>query len=152
MPIELVCVIGGTLLSMAFQFGPNFGVKPIGAIPTGFPELQLPAFDLINDLVVDGITVAMVSYTVSVSMALIFAQKSNYEVDFNQELLAMGSGNTIGSFFGCLPIAASLSRSHIQHSVGGRTQVASLVSCGILAVVLLWVGPFFEPLPRVSNS
>lgn len=47
-----------------------------------------------------------------------------------------------------MPFAASLSRSYIQQMSGGRTQVASLISCGILAVVLLWIGPVFEPLPR----
>lgn len=152
MPIELMCVIGGTLISMAMQLVPSYGLKPIGDIPTGFPAVQMPVFELLGELFLDGFTVAMVSYTVSVSMALIFAQKLKYEVDFNQELLAMGSGNVVGSFFGCLPFSASLSRSVIQQTVGGRTQVASVVSCGILAIVLLWVGPFFEPLPRVRNK
>lgn len=83
-------------------------------------------------------------------MALLFAQKLNYEIQFNQELLAMGLGNLLGSMFSCLPFAASMSRSTIQQNVGGRTQLASIVSCGILAIILLWVGPFFEMLPRVS--
>lgn len=149
-PIELIAVVGGTIFSRYLHLQDVYGIKPIGDIPTGFPELELPKFDLISDLIVDGFTVAMVSYTVSVSMALIFAQKLNYEIDFNQELLAMGGGNVVGSFFSCIPFAASLSRSSIQQSVGGRTQLASLISCGILAVVLLWIGPFFEPLPRVN--
>lgn len=83
-------------------------------------------------------------------MALIFAQKFNYEIDFNQELLAMGAGNILGSFCSCLPISASLSRSAIQQSTGGKTQIASLISCSLLIFVLLWIGPFFEELPRVS--
>lgn len=60
-----------------------------------------------------------------------------------------GIGNLVGSFFSCMPFTASLSRSLIQQTVGGRTQLASLISCGILVSVLLWIGPFFEPLPRV---
>lgn len=60
-----------------------------------------------------------------------------------------GLGNLVGSFFSCMPITASLSRSLIQQTVGGHTQLASLISCGILVSVLLWIGPFFEPLPRV---
>lgn len=51
-----------------------------------------------------------------------------------------------------MPFTASLSRSLIQQTVGGRTQLASLISCGILISVLLWIGPFFEPLPRVIYS
>lgn len=55
----------------------------------------------------------------------------------------------VGSFFSCMPFSASLSRSSIQQSVGGRTQIASIVSCAILIIVLNWIGPFFEPLPKV---
>lgn len=113
---------------------------------TGF---EVPDLNLAKQLVVDGFIVSMVSYTVSVSMALIFAQKLAYEIDFNQELLAMGASNLVGSFFSCLPLSASLSRSIIQQSTGGRTQIASVISCGILTFVLLWIGPFFELLPRV---
>lgn len=54
----------------------------------------------------------------------------------------------VGSFFSCMPFSASLSRSSIQQAVGGKTQLASIVSCTILIVVLMWIGPFFEPLPR----
>lgn len=107
--------------------------------------------NLAKELIVDGFVVSMVSYTVTVSMALIFAQQLNYEIDFNQELLAMGASNLCGSFFSCLPISASLSRSAIQQQTGGRTQIASLISCGILTFVLLWIGPFFELLPRVRH-
>lgn len=105
--------------------------------------------ELVREVGVDSFIIAMVSYTISVSMALIFASKLNYEIDFNQELLAMGVGNMVGSCFSCMPFAASLSRSAIQEASGGKTQLASLVSCGILTFVLLWIGPFFEDLPRV---
>lgn len=149
-PIELIAVVGGTLLSKYLGFESNYAIKTIGHIPTGFPVPTLPELNILNDLLIDSFTIAMVSYTVSVSMALIFAQQQNYEIDFNQELLAMGAGNLVGSFFSCMPFSTSLSRSTIQQSVGGKTQIASIISCSLLAIVLLWVGPFFEVLPRVS--
>lgn len=99
----------------------------------------------------DGFIIAMVSYTINVSMALTFAQRFNYEIDFNQELLAMGASNVCGSLFSCLPLSASLSRSAVQVLAGGRTQVTSVVSCGILTFILLWIGPFFEILPKVND-
>jgi solute carrier family 26 protein len=40
----------------------------------------------------------------------------------------------------------------IQQTVGGKTQLASLVSCILLLFVLLFIGPCFEPLPNVSYS
>lgn len=104
-----------------------------------------------TSVLLDGFTIAVVSYSVTMSMGLTFAQKLNYEIDANQELLAQGTGNLLGSVFSCMPFTASLSRSTIQQSVGGKTQIASLVSCSILLAILLWVGPLFEPLPKVRK-
>jgi solute carrier family 26 protein len=64
--------------------------------------------------------------------------------------ILQGASNILGSFFSCLPFSASLSRSLIQQTVGGKTQLASVVSCLLLLLVLLLIGPFFEPLPNVS--
>lgn len=52
------------------------------------PYPTLPAFSLFPKIVMDSLTITMVAYTIAMSMALIFAQKHNYEVDSNQELFA----------------------------------------------------------------
>lgn len=44
-----------------------------------------------------------------------------------QELIAYGAGNIFGSFFSCYPYAASVSRSSVQESAGGRTQVQNMI-------------------------
>lgn len=147
-PIELILVVGGVLASRYLHLADVYDVDTIKSIPTGFPEPSLPNFGIMSELISDAFVIAIVSYSVTVSMGLIFAKKENYKIDFNQELLAMGVGNLLGSGFQCVPFAASLSRSAIQHAVGGKTQIASLVSCSILVFILLWIGPFFEPLPK----
>lgn len=90
-PIELTLVVVGTLLSSNLDLKEAYSIRTIGNIPTGFPEPAAPDISLAKELIVDGFVIAVVSYTVSVSMALIFAQKLNYEIEFNQELLAMVS-------------------------------------------------------------
>ncbi|XP_063234743.1 pendrin-like isoform X2 [Bacillus rossius redtenbacheri] len=147
-PIELVVVVAGTLVSAYTSITLDYGIVMLGDIPRGLPPPTPPPFSLMADVALDSFTIAVVSYTISMSMALTFAQKLGYSVDANQELLAQGAGNVVGSFFSCMPFCASLSRSLVQQTVGGRTQLASVVSCGILLLVMLWIGPFFEPLPR----
>ncbi|XP_015171819.1 PREDICTED: solute carrier family 26 member 10-like isoform X1 [Polistes dominula] len=147
-PIEMLVVVGGTLISMYMKLTEAYNIKIVGDIPVGLPTPSLPPLSLIPNVLLDSFIITLVSYTISMSMALIFAQKVGYEVDANQELVAQGLGNLFGSFFSCMPFTASLSRSLIQETVGGRTQLASFISCGILVSVLLWIGPFFEPLPR----
>ncbi|XP_050446722.1 solute carrier family 26 member 10-like isoform X2 [Cataglyphis hispanica] len=147
-PIEMLAVVIGTLVSMQMNLADTYSVITVGAIPVGLPVPSMPPLSLIPHILVDSFVITMVAYTISMSMALIFAQKMGYEIDSNQELVAQGLGNLVGSFFSCMPISASLSRTLIQQTVGGHTQLASLISCTILVSVLLWIGPFFQPLPR----
>ncbi|XP_021939110.1 solute carrier family 26 member 10 isoform X2 [Zootermopsis nevadensis] len=147
-PIELIAVVTGTLISTYLNLQDKYEIEPVGDIPTGLPYPTLPAFSLLPKIFIDSFTITMVAYTIAMSMALIFAQKHNYEVDSNQELFAQGTSNIVGSFFSCMPITASLSRSLVQETVGGKTQLTSFISCLILLAVMLWIGPFFEPLPR----
>jgi solute carrier family 26 protein len=122
-----------------------------GHLPTGLPGPELPKFELLPDVFGGAAVIAIVAYTTSYSMAKILALKQNYQVDANQELLAQGLGNLTGSCFKSAPIAAALSRSLIQQTVGGATQVASFVSCGVLLVILLFLAPLLEPLPHASE-
>lgn len=88
-PAELIAVVGGTLISNFLQLGTEHNVRLVGDIPMGLPLPELPPIELLWIVAVDSIAIAIVSYTVTISMALIFAKKQNYEVRPNQELLAM---------------------------------------------------------------
>ena len=93
------------------------------------------------------IPLAIVAYTLTISVGKIFAGKHNYNIDPNQELLALGVTNLIGSTFWCLPSAASLSRSAVQESAGGRTQLVSIINCVGILFVLYFAGSLLEKLP-----
>ncbi|XP_044763408.1 solute carrier family 26 member 10-like isoform X2 [Coccinella septempunctata] len=149
-PIEIFVVIMGTTFSYFCRdtFEVLNNIQIIGNIPTGFPLIQFPDFTLIPDIFLECLTIAIVSYAITMSMAILFARKCFYEVDANQELLALGMGNAFGSLFSCMPTCASVSRSLIQQSVGGSTQLTSLISCSLLLSVLLYLGPAFESLPK----
>lgn len=88
-PIELIIVISGVLLSKFLKMEETWQIIPVGHIPVGLPQAVVPKFDLWKEILVDCFAIAFVSYSVTVSMALIFGQKLKYEIDFNQELLAM---------------------------------------------------------------
>ncbi|KAK5638842.1 hypothetical protein RI129_013137 [Pyrocoelia pectoralis] len=147
-PIELAAVVIGTGLSHGFHMKEHYGLNTVGEVPTGLPLPDVPSFSLIPTIAMESFIITMVSYTITMSMALIVAQKEHYEIDANQELFALSCSNFVGSFFSCMPITASLSRTMIQQTVGGVTQLASVVSCLIILTVLLWIGPVFESLPR----
>lgn len=87
------------------------------------PEPQIPNLKSAFENISDAIIIAVVAFAQSVSLAALMAKKHNYTMDSNQELIAYGAGNIFGSFFSCYPFAASVSRSSVQDSAGGRTQV-----------------------------
>ncbi len=122
-PAELLILVLGTVISYYSKLKERCNVQVLDHIPTGLPPPQVPPHDILAGVAFDSITIAIVAYTVSLSMAKIFARKRGYEVDSNQELMAHGLSNVTGSFFLCMPVAASLSRSLLQESVGGQTQV-----------------------------
>lgn len=150
-PTELLVVVGFTALSYIFNLGgPKFNVREVGPIPTGLPYPELPPLELIKLVAIDSIAVCIVSYSIVMSMALLFAKKEYYEVRPNQELLALGLSNIVGACFSCLPMSCSLSRSAIQYNSGGKTQFSSVITASIILIVLLWLGPLFETLPRAT--
>ncbi|XP_059491144.1 solute carrier family 26 member 6-like [Neocloeon triangulifer] len=147
-PAELILVVAGVYASVNLQLPDNYGIRDIGEIPTGLPGPQVPHVGLFSVLIVDSFVTAIVAYAVSMSMALILAEGEDYVVDPNQELLALGVGNLVNSFFSCVTFGASLSRSMVLRGVGGKTQFTGLIASGLIVIILLWIADYFEPLPR----
>ncbi|XP_076448309.1 prestin-like [Babylonia areolata] len=147
-PVELLVVVLGTVISSYVKLGENYGVGIVGNVPVGIPAPKVQQFTYLSDVVSDAISIAVVGFACSVAMAKILAKKHDYEIDSNQELLAYGTMNITCSFFSAYCSAASMSRSLVQESVGNKTQVCGLLSSGLLLVVLLVLGKYFETLPK----
>lgn len=49
----------------------------------------MPPIPLLWLVAVDAIAISIVSYSVTISMAMIFSKKQSYEVNANQEMLAL---------------------------------------------------------------
>ncbi|KAG9483443.1 hypothetical protein GDO78_009390, partial [Eleutherodactylus coqui] len=68
------------------------------------------------------------------------------------ELIALGLSNLTGSFFHCFAVTSSMSRSLVQESTGGNTQIAGSISAIIILVIILKAGELFTCLPRAILS
>ena len=148
-PAILIVVSLGTLVLYLTQWQ-LIGIKIVGDIPNGLPEFGVPSFDKNQflDLLPVAITLAVVGFTEAISIAKAIEEKhTEYEVDPNQELIAIGSGNIIGSFAQSYPATASFSRSAIQDQGGAKSGIASLFSAGLVLLTLLFLTPLFYYLP-----
>uniref|UniRef100_A0A6M2CQP7 Putative sulfate/bicarbonate/oxalate exchanger sat-1 n=2 Tax=Rhipicephalus microplus TaxID=6941 RepID=A0A6M2CQP7_RHIMP len=147
-PIEMILVIVATVVSSYFDLE-NEGFEIIGPIPNTFPTMGLPNLNLslVTKVVVPALTIAIVSFAVTVSLGRIFARNHGYEVVPNQELLALGMSNFFGSFLDCFPSGASVPRSSIQDNSGGKSQLVSIINTVLIAVTLLYLGSYLGKLP-----
>uniref|UniRef100_A0A673KCK6 Solute carrier family 26 member 6-like n=1 Tax=Sinocyclocheilus rhinocerous TaxID=307959 RepID=A0A673KCK6_9TELE len=128
-PIELM-VVSSYTCTIAVN-----GVDVVGEIPSGLVPPRVPEVGFFSSVVGDAFAVAVVGYAISISLGKTFALKHGYKVDSNQELVALGLSNTIGGFFQCYSVTSSMSRSLVQESTGGKTQLVWLVT--FLCTVLL---------------
>ena len=78
------------------------------------------------------------------------AARRGYEVDPNQELIALGAGNVLAGFLQGFPTDASLSRSSVADGQGVRSQLNGLVVFVLLLATILWLTPLFDGLPQAT--
>jgi SulP family sulfate permease len=149
-PNALIVVVMGILIMR--YFGSQFDdVAIIKEIPSGLPSFSMPQIDvdIIRELMPIALTLVMVGYLETISIGKSLESKQDeYRVRPNQELIALGLGNIMGSFFKAYPSTSSFSRSAINQESGATTGMASLVSVAMVIITLLFLTPLFYHLPK----
>ncbi|XP_028644993.1 prestin isoform X2 [Grammomys surdaster] len=147
-PLEFFAVVMGTGISAGFNLHESYSVDVVGTLPLGLLPPANPDTSLFHLVYVDAIAIAIVGFSVTISMAKTLANKHGYQVDGNQELIALGICNSIGSLFQTFSISCSLSRSLVQEGTGGKTQLAGCLASLMILLVILATGFLFESLPQ----
>ncbi|KAM8758581.1 solute carrier family 26 member 6 isoform 2-T2 [Rhynchonycteris naso] len=148
LPGELLTLIGATGISYGVGLKQRFGVDVVGNIPVGLVPPAAPSPQLFAKLVGNAFTIAVVGFAIAISLGKIFALRHGYRVDSNQELVALGLSNLIGGIFQCFPVSCSMSRSLVQESTGGNTQVAGAISSLFILIIIIKLGELFQDLPK----
>nr|XP_016847123.1 PREDICTED: solute carrier family 26 member 6 [Anolis carolinensis] len=147
-PTELLTIIIATGISYGAKLNGRFNISVVGEIPSGLVPPKAPVVSYFGQVIGNAFAIAVVSYVICVSLGKIFAFKHGYKVDSNQELIALGLSNFVGGFFQCYSIGCSMSRSLVQESTGGHSQVSAAVSCLLLLVTILKISELFRELPK----
>ncbi|HHO52785.1 MAG TPA: solute carrier 26 family protein [Deltaproteobacteria bacterium] len=148
-PRFLLVVVGGTLAVWGLGLD-QLGVAIVGDVPPGLPGLSLPRIEptQLGALIPVALTISLVGFMESISVAKNFARVHRYEIDADQELKALGIANLVGSLSGAYPVTGGFSRTAVNDQAGARTGVASLITAGVVALTLLFFTPLFYYLPR----
>ncbi|CAH8656464.1 unnamed protein product [Schistosoma haematobium] len=151
-PSELILVALGTIISGTLNLHSTKNVSIVGYIASGMPQVTVPHWSIIPDLLPDAILIGFVSTFLSVSLVKLFSLKYRNKVNFNHEILSLGIINTFTSFFSCFVQSGSLSRSMVLAGTKTRTPLSGIFSSMLIVFVLLFLGPYFEATPSCILS
>jgi len=95
------------------------------------------------------LTLSFIAFLEAISVAKAVELKhNNYKVIPNQELIALGMGNIIGSLFQSYPSTGGFSRTAVNDQDGANTPLAAIISAIVVALTLLFLTPLFYYLPK----
>jgi SulP family sulfate permease len=150
-PVPLIGMLLAAAVVAIFDLE-DHGIAVIGEIPSGLPAPALPdvSGSDIAAMLLPAVGVAIVGYSDNALTARAFADRNNYPVDSNQELLALGTANVASGVLQGFPVSSSGSRTVIGDALGSRSQLYSLVALAFVVATLLFLGPLLSTFPSAA--
>ncbi|XP_072233158.1 chloride anion exchanger-like [Leuresthes tenuis] len=147
-PIEVIVTVIACGVSYGFKFEKIYNVDVVGKMISGYESPIPPSVEVFQESAMEAFPIAIVGFAVAFSVAKVYAIKHDYTIDGNQELVAFGISNIFGASFRSFAASTALSRTAVQESSGGKTQVAGLISAMMAMIVTVALSFLLEPLPR----
>jgi high affinity sulfate transporter 1 len=148
-PGLLVALVFGIVTTWVMVSFFDVDISYVGAIPSGLPMPGIPEVSstAMASIIPAAIGVGFIGYMQTLAIGKSSGERKGYEVDKDQEFIAVGSTNFIGGLFSGIPSGGSTSVSAVNEDAGAQSQVSSLVAAGILLLTLLFLTPLFYYLP-----
>ncbi|XP_059964209.1 pendrin isoform X2 [Mesoplodon densirostris] len=146
--LSIIYTIIATAISYGVDLEKNYNAGIVKSIPSGFLPPVIPSVSLFSEMLTASFSIAVVAYAIAVSVGKVYAIKYDYTIDGNQEFIAFGISNIFSGFFSCFVATTALSRTAVQESTGGKTQVAGIISAGIVMIAIVALGKLLEPLQK----
>ena len=151
-PAGLVVLALAIGLSSLLDLKGRHNVEVVGRIPHGLPGLSVPqihAADLWT-LLPAAAGIVLLAYSEGLAIAESFARRYGYEIDPNQELLAIGTANLASGSVGGLVACGGMSGSAVNDGAGARTQLSGTTAALLALVTVLALTPLFTNLPEAA--
>ena len=151
-PNVLIVALLTTAVSWLIGFERNYGGQVVGNIPQGMPAFAVPSLDwgIVPTLFGAAITIALIGYLETISIAKAIAAQTRQRIDANRELLAQGLSNIAGSFFQSFPVSGSFVRSTVTLRAGGQTGFASVIAGLVVILLLLFFTQLLYHMPLAT--
>eukprot|EP00899_Mesostigma_viride_P006294 jgi/Mesvir1/15666/Mv03267-RA.1 len=145
-----VSVLGISVIAVTGWDLPPFSIKIVGFIDAGLPPLSFDQWNMTMFRAAAGtaLTVMSIGFMESIAISKSLAARNKYRLNANQELMALGLSNLVGSAFSSFPVTGSFSRSALNNNSGARTGLASMITASLIMATLLFLTPFFQNMPK----
>eukprot|EP01068_Selenidium_serpulae_P000773 Selendium_serpulae@DN11363_c0_g1_i2.p1 len=180
LPGALVLIVVTTLITWLARLDISHGLEIVGFIPEGLPKFTTPfSISYPHDtpavttaspsgapgeevpyeynlgalplqLLPRALPLCFIYFVIHISITKTLAKKEDLKLDCDQELLAMGFANIVGSMFSCFPNATSLSRSTVNQSIGCKSVLHNLPYSLMILLTLLVLTPALYYLPMTT--
>ncbi|MBK1872320.1 sulfate permease [Marinobacter sp. 1-3A] len=147
----ILAILVTTLVAWLLQLDTQ-GVRLVGAVPSGLPELTMPSMDwgLWQQLAVSALLISVVGFVESVSVGQTLAAKRRQRIDPDQELIGLGAANLGAGFSGGMPVTGGFSRSVVNFDAGAETPAAGAYAAVGIALATLFLTPAIAFLPQAT--
>jgi SulP family sulfate permease len=112
----------------------------------------VPNFDQFSQQYINSIIIALLVFLVSATNTLKYSEEHGYDVDMNQEMLAHGLSNVVGSFFCGFVSCGAMSRSTVANAAGAKTLMYGIVTGLVVTIILLVATPVLYYVPSTCLS
>jgi SulP family sulfate permease len=148
-PGTILALTLGTLIVAIFGTEVDTIASRFHGIPSGLPDLQIPAFrpDLILTLLAPAFTIAMLGAIESLTSAVVADRLTGDRHNPNVELIAQGVANLASPLFGGLPATGAIARTATNVRSGGTTPIAGIVHALTLLAIVLFAAPMVGQVP-----
>ncbi|WP_017586215.1 SulP family inorganic anion transporter [Nocardiopsis ganjiahuensis] len=150
-PGALVVVVTAGCASVLLDL-PGRGVSVVGEVTGGLPALRVPdvGWSDLSVLLVPALGLVMVGFADGAAVARSYARSFRYTVSPDRELAGLGAANLLSGLTQAFPIGSSASRTALNGSAGGSSQVVGLTAGVVVALVAVFAMPLVEPLPTAA--
>lgn len=147
-PWALLVVIGTIIASWALNLT-TLGVTTIGYVPGGLPSIAFPAVPpgQIPNLLGVAAACFIVILAQSAATSRAYALRYSEKFDENVDLVGLGLSNVAAGMSGTFVVSGSPTKTEMVDSAGGRSQLAQVVTAGIVLIVLLFLTVPLSYLP-----
>ena len=157
LPYMIISMVVGSIVALVIVsvIGKETAkIATLGALPATLPPLSLPSMTLdnIRMLVPTALAMTLFALTEAISIARSLADKTDQDLDGNQEFIGQGLSNVVGSFFSSYVATGSFNRSGLNYESGAKTPMAAVFAGIFLIVVALFVAPLAAYLPNAAMA